>query len=196
MIKKIVSLVVLGILSCSLAFAQNIEDLKKGKKVIISNNLSAYISPNSILAKPENKELVIKLLNKFSKILEKKIVAKSPAPPVTYVTIESIYSQLGGKELVSDGQGVTKNHHGGTFFWAITGVLGYGGNSSVDTATFGGSKVNYLYYSPVADSSGVVVGWLEQWDLKTAPNQTGQFIYTSKSINSPFNSMSVGIQIQ
>lgn len=51
MIKKLISLVVLGIVSCSLAFAENIEALKKGKRVVASNNLSVYISPDSILVR-------------------------------------------------------------------------------------------------------------------------------------------------
>ncbi|TKX31887.1 DUF4879 domain-containing protein [Campylobacter aviculae] len=192
--KKMIFLLVL---SCSLVFAENIEALKKGKEVIASNDLSVYVSPDSILAKPENKDLVVKILNNFYKTLEKKPIVKSPAPPVTFVTIEGIVSEKGGKEVVSFGQTITKYHHGGKPFWAVTGVLGYGGNSNVDTATFGGSKVECLYYSPVvADSGGIIVGWLEQWDLTTAPNQTGLFIYTSKSINSPFNSMSTKIQIQ
>lgn len=51
MIEKLISLVVLGIVSCSLAFAENIEALKKGKRVVTSNNLSVYISPDSILVR-------------------------------------------------------------------------------------------------------------------------------------------------
>ncbi|EOB6031214.1 hypothetical protein ACHE2R_001361 [Campylobacter upsaliensis] len=41
----------------------------------------------------------------------------------------------------------------------------------------------------------IIDGWLEEWDLSTAPNESGLFIYTSRSIN-PGPTLSTSIQIQ
>lgn len=194
MASKAFSLMVAGFLSCSLVYA---DFLTEGKEEITRNGVSIYLEPNSA-----EKQRIIN--GEFDKTLEKMKKAfnanskasKAPAPPVSYVTIEGIVSQKGGKEVIAEGQTTTKYDHGGNPFSVVTGVIGYGGNSSVDTATFGGSKVNYINFKGL-DFNGdkIIDGWLEEWDLSTAPNESGLFIYTSRSIN-PDPTLSTSIQIQ
>ena len=194
MASKAFSLVVAGFLSCSLAYANS---LIEGKEKITRNGVSIYLEPNSA-----EKQRIIN--GEFDRTLEKMKKAfnanskasKAPAPPVSCVTIEGIVSQKGGKEVIVEGQTMTKYDHGGNPFSVVTRVIGYGGNSSVDTATFGGSKVNYINFEGL-DFNGdkIIDGWLEEWDLSTAPNESGFFIYTSRSIN-PGPTLSTSIQIQ
>ncbi|MCR2064077.1 YolA family protein [Campylobacter helveticus] len=194
MANKALSLMVAGFLSCSLAYANS---LTEGKEKITRNGVSVYLEPNS-----KDKQRILN--GEFDKTLEKMKKAfkanskasKAPAPPVSYVTIGEIQSQKGGYETIADGQTITKYDHGGSPFLVATGVIGYGGNSSVDTATFGGSKVNYIDYKGLDfDGDKIIDGWLEIWDLTSAPNESGMFIYTSKSIN-PGPTLSTSIQIQ
>ncbi|HEC1549895.1 TPA: DUF4879 domain-containing protein [Campylobacter upsaliensis] len=194
MASKAFSLMVAGFLSCSLAYADSLID---GKEKITRNGVSIYLEPNSA-----EKQRIIngefdKTLGKMKKAFNANSKdSKAPAPPVSYVTIEGIVSQKGGKEVIAEGQTMTKYNHGGNPFSVVTGVIGYGGNSSVDTATFGGSKVNYINFEGL-DFNGdkIIDGWLEEWDLSTAPNESGLFIYTSRSIN-PGPTLSTSIQIQ
>ena len=56
--------------------------------------------------------------------------------------------------------------------------------------------VNYIDYKGLDfDGDKIIDGWLEIWDLTSAPNERGMFIYTSKSIN-PGPTLSTSIQIQ
>ncbi|EAH7984838.1 DUF4879 domain-containing protein [Campylobacter upsaliensis] len=192
MASKAFSLMVAGFLSCSLAYANSLID---GKEKITRNGVDVYLEPNS----PDKQKYLNgefdTILGKMKRVYVPK-AAKAPAPPVSYVTIEGIVSQKGGKEVIAEGQTITKYDHGGNPFSVVTGVIGYGGNSSVDTATFGGSKVNYINFEGL-DFNGdkIIDGWLEEWDLSTAPNESGLFIYTSRSIN-PGPTLSTSIQIQ
>lgn len=99
-------------------------------------------------------------------------------------------------EQIVDNQVRTGYDHDGNPFNVWTGVVGYGGNS-YDRASFAGNQAVQLVSEGLDfDGDRVIDGWRDNWDISKPANTSGNFEFTSRSINAPGNSMSTSIQIQ
>lgn len=125
------------------------------------------------------------------------------APPLTDMFIYAIGSSDCGWEYPPSGATSTSCNHGGAVMQAAVFELGYG---SSRIAWMGGGTLPssaYLGSSPVCESFGeltfdctaglTIVGWVVDYDLSGW--QGGFFRYQNTSTNSPFNTMSVQINI-
>ena len=197
-IKYLVNVVaVVGFLNCSVVFAYDNASME-GKEKITRNGINIFLEPNS----PNKQDY---LNGKFDKSLEamkraykankNNKATRASAPPVTEVQILEVVSTKGGYEYVF-GKSITDKDHGGELFQVSTGVTGDGG-LQYDRAKFVGNEAVQLS-SVGVDLTGdsVVDGWLDIWDISKPANKSGQFEFTSQSINPPGNSMSTSIQIR
>ncbi len=170
----------------------------EGKEKITRNGVNVFLAPNS-----PNKQKY--LGGEFDKALEeaKKAYKKqgqkqvrASAPNVYYVAILGVISEKGGREELSEGQTITNNDHGGNPFVVHTIVLGYGG-MQYDTATFAGNQAKQLS-SDCLDLTGdnICDGWYDIWDISYPVNSSGNFIFTSRSVNSITTKLSTSLQIR
>jgi hypothetical protein len=113
------------------------------------------------------------------------------APPLTYleafaVCSEDDYAIYGDCESISASQGTTFSDHGGSWMYAVTVELGYGGNRFASLDNTAVSEIT-AWAEPIW-SNGVLVGWYRYWDLSGYSD--GSFFYQSQSLNTPYNTES------
>lgn len=126
-----------------------------------------------------------------------------PAPPLTDMFIYAIGSSNCGWEYPPIGATSTSCDHGGSVMQAAVFELGYGSSriAWMSGGILPGSA--FIGSSPVCQSAGgltfdcaagmTIVGWVVDYNLSGW--QGGFFRYQNTSTNSPFNTMSVQINI-
>ncbi|MCW1360687.1 DUF4879 domain-containing protein [Campylobacter sp. US33a] len=198
MVKHLISVALASVLSCGIANASDNASIE-GKEKITRNGVNIYLEPNS----PNKQKYLSGEFDKSLEAMKKAYEAnknnkamRAPAPPVYYVAVLGVISQQGGREELKEGQTITNNDHGGDPFVVHTLVLGYGGGS-YDKASFAGNQAVQLS-SEGMDYTGdnIIDGWYDIWDISKPANSSGNFEFTSRSINAPGNSMSTSIQIR
>ncbi|MFG1496709.1 YolA family protein [Saccharospirillum sp. HFRX-1] len=130
--------------------------------------------------------------------------ARAPAPPLTLVSVLGVYSSSCGWEYPPSGAFSTSCNHGGSIMRVAVLELGYGSNR---VAWMNGSV---LPSSAMYNRQPVCSNVYGELDLDCSPGQTvvgfvnyynldgevdGQFRFQDTSTNSPFNTMSVEINI-
>lgn len=119
-------------------------------------------------------------------------VSAAPAPPLTYLQVTYVRSQMKPWEYIRDSQFSTVNDHGGTWLEVETAELGYGTNL---IARYNGQKMTNSANTPIVNSSRVVIGWRRVWRINTTIT-SGTFTYQATSMNSPWNTMSDRLSIK
>lgn len=180
MTRKFLSLALASVLGCGIAFGENSNYTTEGKEKITRNG-----EVNSPLKEKIRNGEFDKSLERMKKAYEENKnneATKAAAPPVSAVYILQVCSSdAGGCEYINEGQTSTNLNHGGSTFYVITGVRGYGGRNT-DSATFAGNQATMIDCQGAANNN-VVYGWYEQWDISKPSNTNGTFTYTARSIN-------------
>lgn len=184
MTKRIFSLALASVLSYGIAFgAENYTT--EGKEKITRNGMNFYVESNSLLKERIQSGELDKALERMKKAYEankNNKDSKAAAPAVSAVYILQVCSSNAGCEYITEGQTSTSLNHGGSEFYVITGVVGYGGRST-DSATFAGNQATMIECEGAVNNSNVVYGWYEAWDISKPSNSNGTFTYTARSLN-------------
>ncbi len=123
-----------------------------------------------------------------------KASTRAPAPPLTQLYVYSVGSADNNNEWeYVNGAYSTTNNHGGAVLYVSTVEVGYATPSS-RIAKMNGTRLDYIEAFALKNSSNIIVGYQYFWDA-TGPNN-GDFTYTARSINYPWNTMSTLIYIQ
>ena len=185
MTRKALSLALVSVLSCTIAFGADSNYTTEGKEKVTRNGMNFYVEPNS----PHKKEILNGELDNIIETIKKNVEdskdnkAVKAAPAVSKVYILSVCSSdVGYCEEISTGQTSTNLNHGGNPFFVWTQVNGYGGRNT-DSATFAGNQASMLDCIGIEGSDRVIVGWMEKWDISKPSNTNGTFTYTARSIN-------------
>lgn len=180
MTRKFLSLALASVLGCGIALGAESNYTTEGKEKVTRNG--EVDSP--LKEKIRNGEFD-KSLERMKKAYEENKnneATKAATPPVSAVYILQVCSSdAGGCEYINEGQTSTNLNHGGSTFYVITGVRGYGGRNT-DSATFAGNQATMIDCKDAANNN-VVYGWYEQWDISKPSNTNGTFTYTARSIN-------------
>ena len=120
------------------------------------------------------------------------------APALTQFYVNSVTSEKGGTEIIersgSFAQVGTMLDHGGTWLEVVTTEIGY---AKTRSATF--NNVNMTLVSKEAidiDNDRIIDGWLCVWRYENSYGfEAGTFKASSKSANSPWNTMSTTFYI-
>jgi len=129
----------------------------------------------------------------------------APAPPLTRELVYAVGStDCGWEYMTTIGQISTVCNHGGTQLRAVVQEIGYGGtpfawlNGGIlpSTANYQNDPICIVgsYYTSPCPAGYTIVGYYRYFNLDG--NQSGSFTYQNTSVNSPFNTLSTGINIQ
>lgn len=122
------------------------------------------------------------------------LASAATTPPLTYLQVASVESELGGYEDLTENQVSTVKDHGGSFMYVTTIQLGY---SSSKFARMAGNVLPLLKSTPL-DINGdfVIDGYQYTWNASGSQYSSGTFSYEATSSSSPFNKMSDSINIR
>jgi len=119
-----------------------------------------------------------------------------PAPPLTEFRVVGVLSvgHLGGSQWDTPRAGAIStpgDHRGGGVYVAVF-ERGYGQGS---IASFNGSRMTLVQSEPQIGANRVVFGWIRIY-YSPANFTSGRFTSSSRSMNSPWNSMSTSLTIR
>ena len=119
-----------------------------------------------------------------------------PAPPLTEFRVVGVMSigYLGGSQWDQPRAGAFStpgDHRGGGLYVAVF-ERGYGQGS---TASFNGNRMTLVHSEPQIGANRVIFGWIRYYH-SPVNFTSGQFTSSSRSINSPWNTMSTRLTIR
>jgi hypothetical protein len=119
-----------------------------------------------------------------------------PAPPLTEFRVIGVLSvgHLGGSQWDEPRAGAIStpgDHRGGGLYVAVF-ERGYGQGS---TASFNGSRMTLVQSEPLVGADRRVFGWIRYYH-SPVNFTSGRFTSSSRSMNSPWNSMSTSLTIR
>ena len=181
MTRKFLSFALASVLGCGIALGADSNYTTEGKEKVTRNG--EVDSPLKEKIRNGEFDKSLEIMKKAYEENKNNEATKAAAPPVSAVYILQVCSSdAGGCEYINEGQTSTNLNHGGSTFYVITGVRGYGGRNT-DSATFAGNQATMIDCQGAAGSDNVVFGWYEQWDISKPSNSSGEFVYTARSIN-------------
>lgn len=99
-------------------------------------------------------------------------------------------SNAGGWEEIKDNYTQTKYKHGGEEFYIWTEEIGIGGKGE---ARLNGAVLALKQEIALKNNQNIIVGFRREWDA--CQRKSGLFQYTNTSLNYPWNTISVSLNI-
>lgn len=177
-----------------LGFANDLQDLIKGKEKITRNGIDFYIEPNS----PMKQDI---LSGKYDNVAQDMVKSsdtkqiRAANSPLSEVYIYEVESTQGGVEGITYRQGTTTKDHGGSKFLVRIRVTGFGCVS--DVAQFNKQYVKQSTSSLLVRGN-IAYGCIDVRDL-SGKGSSGTFIFTgynSSGMTGTFKQISESLVIK